>query len=97
MSNIEPMSIEEIKRWLIEIDAPDESRADEHYRCFEVERRLILAWIYAEARAREAEWYNCDTPVTEHGWKSPKEYWSRENWTKDDWIAAVKKEVGWVD
>jgi hypothetical protein len=56
MSKIEPMSAQEFKRYLVEIDCADESFADEHYRCFEIERRIILAWIYAEARAREGDW-----------------------------------------
>ena len=79
MTKIEPMSVEEIKADV----APSFNLGDE------VTLRYILAWIHAEARAREAEFrleYHLDDSYA----------LETDERHEQDWIAAVKAEVGWV-
>lgn len=91
MTKIEPMSIEEIKAEVATLDWRFvlEPRANPHKRA-----RQWLTWIHAEARAR----------YDYHGWNaalkvdhSDKLYCSTCDMRYEHWIAAVKKEVGWME
>lgn len=83
---IEPMSQGEIRSHV-----EDHSRlhADKSSVCaFCGTCRLILAWIHTEARARKAQAWLTWLMNNKEG-PSPS--------LAEDWIAAVKKEVGWVE
>lgn len=85
MSQLEPMSEEEIKEFLAHHDV-----ASEHKNHLWSRRMgcVLLAWIYERAMKEKAEY------LGQLGMRKPTEWIKR---TDTDWIIAVKKRVGWKD
>lgn len=82
MSTMEPMTIEEIKQEIRTL-ANGVSCGES---CDRFTRRLVLAWIHAEARARRSEHsVGCQTYESCSICRQPRSYW----------LAQIKAEVGW--
>lgn len=93
MQKIEPMDVGEIRELLREHRGKD-SPVRWCNTC-----RLCLAWIHAEARAREAEFWRFHWDEKDMGkpcWCKDKHV-ERHDWDSANWVAAVKREVGWVE
>lgn len=84
---IEPMSVERLRGYV--------AYWFSDMAFYAIELELALAWIHAEARARESEFYcvhyDCSTSDCNRTDKN------KHPWTPGDWIAAVKREVGWPE
>jgi hypothetical protein len=81
MPKLEPMSIEEIHKLVVELDWYYAHNSENPLR---VCRRLILAWAEERADNNRLNWY------LDHGGLPP-------NKRATDWFNAVLDEIGWPE